>query len=53
MRSAQLDGPAGSERPAMRSLPSAANLIVGRAAYEAALRLYPQDGIDYRLWGGG
>ena len=26
----------------------AANLLVGRAAYETARRLYPQDGIDYR-----
>ena len=26
----------------------AANLIVGRAAYETARRLYPQDRIDYR-----
>jgi hypothetical protein len=26
----------------------AANLIVGRAAYETARRLYPRDRIDYR-----
>jgi len=26
----------------------AANLLVGRAAYETARRLYPQDRIDYR-----
>ena len=26
----------------------AANLIVGRAAYETARRLYPKDRIDYR-----
>ena len=26
----------------------AANLLMGRAAYEAARRLYPRDRIDYR-----
>jgi hypothetical protein len=26
----------------------AANLLVGRAAYETAARLYPKDRIDYR-----
>jgi len=26
----------------------AANLLVGRAAYETARRLYPRDRIDYR-----
>jgi hypothetical protein len=26
----------------------AANLIVGRAAYETAIRLYPKDAIQYR-----
>jgi hypothetical protein len=27
------------------------NLLVGRAAYETAVRLYPRDRIDYRRWG--
>jgi hypothetical protein len=27
----------------------ATNLIIGRAAYEAARRLYPNDRVDYRV----
>jgi len=53
MCSARLDGPAGCERPRNEVIAGGANLIVGLAAYEAARRLYPQDRIDYRLWGGG
>ncbi len=29
-------------------LARATNLIIGRAAYETAVRLYPRDRIDYR-----
>jgi hypothetical protein len=32
----------------MKSSPRASNLIVGRAAYETAARLYPKDVIQYR-----
>jgi hypothetical protein len=32
-------------------LARAANLLVGRAAYETAIRLFPQDAMQYRKWG--
>ena len=34
-------------------LARATNLLLDRAAYETARRLYPKDRIDYRCWGRG